>query len=241
MENRNLEKALEIVSTLFMGEEVSIKGSHVMLYEEYSHNAEVYDITNMIFKKMDINVYEYNNTLFISGGHSNRIFGYTNEDLKKALGLRLNKELFLAYLIIFVVITEFYKDSSSSTYIEYVKPEDVIKSMDGKILSLIDKSMGIVMEEAERDSFKALALLWDELPTVSVDDKNESRAARNSKSGFVKLTFNFLCQQKLFSESEGKYFPTDRFRAIAQNYFEDNRGRLYEIMHGEGEEQNAEN
>lgn len=233
MDNRNLEKALDIVSALLMGENVNAAGSNAMLYEEYSHNSEVYDIIMQIFKKMDIHLYEYNNSLFISAGNNNRVFGYTNEELKKIMGLRLNKELFMVYFIIYNIITEFYKDSANSTYLEYIRIEDVIRSADAALSGLIDHSKGIVMEEAEEESFKALALLWDELPVVSVDDKNGTRAAKNSKSGYAKITFNFLVSQNLFTESKERYFPTDRFKGIAENYFEDNRGRLYEIMNSD--------
>ena len=237
MDNRNLEKALDIVSALIMGDTVSATGSNAMLYEEYSHNSEVYDIIMQFMKKMDIHLYEYNNSLFISAGNNNRVFGYTNEELKRMMGLRLNKELFMVYFIIYNIITEFYKDSANSTYLEYIRIEDVIRSTDAALSGLIDHSKGIVMEEAEEASFKALALLWDELPVVSVDDKNGIRAAKNSKSGYVKITFNFLVSQNLFTESKERYFPTDRFKAISENYFEDNRGRLYEIMNGnQGEE-----
>ena len=152
------------------------------------------------------------------------------------MGLRLYKELFMTYFIMYNMITEFYKDSSSATYLEYLRIEDVIKAVDGSLAGLIDHSAGIVMEEAEKDSFKSLALLWDELPVVSTDDKNGTRAAKNSKSGYVKLTFKFMVSQGLFVESGEKYYPTDRFRAIAENYFEQNRGRLYEIMNSGREE-----
>ncbi|MBD5158351.1 MAG: hypothetical protein HDT13_12060 [Butyrivibrio sp.] len=236
MENRNLEKALDIASALFMGETVGGRGSNAMLYEEYSHNPEVYDILMQILGKLDISLYEYNNSLFISPGSTNRVFGFSNEELKRIMGLRLNRELFLVYFIIYNIITGFYKDSAGSTYLEYLRIEDVIRSVGASLTGMIDYSAGIVMEEAESDSFKAIALLWDELPDVSADDRNEVRAARNSRSGYVKLTFNFLTEQKLFTESEERYYPTDRFRAVAENYFENNRGRLYEIMNSPKEE-----
>lgn len=239
MENRNLEKALEITSKLLMGESVDEKGSNSLLYEEYSHNAEVYDILMQILKKMDVNLYEYNNSLFISAGTNNKIFGFSNEELKRIMGLRLNKELFLTYFIMYNMITEFYKNSANSTYLEYLRVEDVIRAVNASLAGLIDHSAGIVMEEAEADSFKAIALLWDEMPDVSSDDKNGVRAARNSRSGFVKLTFNFLVSQNLFTETEERYYPTGRFRAIAQNYFEDNKGRLYEILNSGKEKEDA--
>lgn len=236
MENRNLEKALDIASALFMGETVGGRGSNAMLYEEYSHNPEVYDILMRILGKLDISLYEYNNSLFISPGSANRVFGFSNEELKRIMGLRLNRELFLVYFIIYNIITGFYKNSAGSTYLEYLRLEDVIRAVGASLAGVLDYGAGIVMEEAENDSFKAIALLWDELPDVSADDRNEVRAARNSRSGYVKLTFNFLTEQKLFTESEERYYPTDRFRAIAENYFENNRGRLYEIMNSPKED-----
>lgn len=236
MDNRNLEKALDLASALFMGEAIGSGGGNAMLYEEYSHNPEVYDILMQILAKLDISLYEYNNSLFISPGGNNRVFGFSNEELKRAMGLRLNKELFLVYFIIYSVITEFYRDSAGSTYLEYLRLEDVIRVVGASLGAMIDRSAGIVMEEAESDSFKAIALLWDELPDVSSDDRSEVRAAKNSRSGLVKLTFHFLEEQKLLTESEERYYPTDRFRAIAENYFQNNRGRLYEIMNAPKEE-----
>lgn len=236
MEKRNLDKALDIVSALLLGEQVSLTGSNASLYEEYSHNGEVYDVLTSILKKMDINLYEYNNSLFISAGTNNRVFGFSNEELKRLMGLRLNKELFLVYFIIFCTITEFYHDSQNSTYLEFIRIEDVIKSVNAQVLTMIDHSKGIVTDEADGDSIKAMALLWDELPDVSVEDKQNGRAARNSHLGFVKLTFNFLVSQGLFNEMEDRFYPTDRFRAIAQNYFEENPN----IMISKGEDNAAD-
>ena len=47
MENRNLDKALDIVSKLITGENVSERGENAALYQEYNNNAEVYDIVHI--------------------------------------------------------------------------------------------------------------------------------------------------------------------------------------------------
>ena len=93
MENRNLDKALDIVSKLITGENVSERGENAALYQEYNNNAEVYDIVHMSLKKLNLNIYEYNNGLYVSAGDNNRVFGYSNEELRNVLGLRVNKEL----------------------------------------------------------------------------------------------------------------------------------------------------
>lgn len=230
MEERNLEKALELAAKLMQGEEVSAGGSNVALYEEYSSNSQVYDLLRMILKKFDMELYEYNNSLFVSAGENNRIFGFSNEELKKAIGLKVNKELFLCYFIVYNAMTEFYKDSASYTYTEFVRAEDVIRSVDNALVNVLDHSAGLALDEVEENSFKVLALMWDELPAVNAEAVQGQRAARNSKTGYVKLTFNFLVSQGLFVENQDKYYPTDRFKALAENYYSENRGRLYEIM-----------
>ena len=77
MENRNLEKALELISDLIQGEE------NPVLYEEYVSNSEVYRLTSMIAKKLGLSIYEYQNHLYMTSGEHNRVFGFTNEELKK--------------------------------------------------------------------------------------------------------------------------------------------------------------
>jgi hypothetical protein len=61
MEQRNLEKALEIVANLIQGEE------DPALYEEYRSNADVYRLTAMIAKKLGLDIYEYQNHLYVTG------------------------------------------------------------------------------------------------------------------------------------------------------------------------------
>lgn len=236
MENRNLDRALDIVSRLIMGENVSEKGDNVALYQEYNTNAEVYDIVHMSLKKMNLNVYEYNNGLYISPGDNNQVFGYTNEELRKAMCIKVNKDLYLAYFVIYNTITEFYSDTVSSTFAEFVRVEDVIANVDKTSSAIIHEKHGLIIDEVEENSFKQIALSWDELPVTTVEEQSGLRAARNSKSGFVKMVFNFLVSQELLVDGSERYYPTDRFRALIENYFDDYKGRFAQLL---GEETSA--
>lgn len=231
MTDKELDKALEIVSILITGGEVS-RNVNTSLYEEYENNGEVYDIVLRVFKKMNINLYEYNYGLYITAGENNKFFGYTNEELKKEIGVKLNRELYLCYFIIYVVITRFYRDSKNFNFVEYIKQEDVISGVDGNLKNIINDLKVLNMEEVEINSFKEIALTWEDMPIVG-QGEGMSRASRGSKSGFVKLVLNFLVAQELLLESEGRYYPRDRFKALIENYFDDYKGRLYEIMKGE--------
>ena len=232
MDHRNLDKAVEIFTILITGEEISSE-HNVDLYENYRNNSEVYDILMSIMKKSNLSLYEFGNALYVTAGSGNRIFGFTNDELKKAIGLRLNRELYLAYFIIYNIITLFYKDSGSFSFIEYVRCEEVIEQTESAMQKALSEMHEQALNEIEENSFQTLAAVWEDMSLVpSNDDMASLKAARGSKTGFVKLVFNFLISQDLFFESQGRYYVKPRFRALAENYYEENRGRLYTIVTG---------
>lgn len=236
MEEKDLEKALEIVSRLMNGEPVSREDkASLSLYEEYEENGQIYEYVNLILKKLNLTLYEYNYSLYITPGENNKIFGYSNEELKRELGVKLNRELYLCYFIIYGIITKFYKNSAVSTYTEYVKVEDVIETVDSLLASFIRELDAFDMEEIEENSFKTIAMVWEDMPALTVIEGN-LRAARNSKAGFVKMVFNFLEAQGLLLENEKRYYMTQRMSALVTNYFEEYKGRIYEIMKGESQD-----
>ncbi len=232
MDNVNLDKAMEIFSLLIVGEEVS-SAQHVDLYEDYRNNSEVYDILTSVLKKSNLSLYEFGNSLYVTAGEGNRIFGFTNDELKRAIGLRWNRELYLAYFIIYNTILLFYQDSGSFSYNDYVRSEDVIAQTEGSMKQALRALHGKALNDIEENSFQTLAALWDDMPLIPANEDMASlKAARGSKTGFVKLVFNFLISQDLFVESQGRYYIQPRFRALAENYYEENRGRLYSIVTG---------
>lgn len=234
MEERSLDKALDIYSALITGQEVSRSNQDTRdMYEEYYSNSAVYDITNRLVKKLNLNIYEYNDSIYVTAGEGNRVFGYTNEDMKRQLGLRLNKELYMVYFIMYNALLSFYQDSASYQVKEYVKLEEMMESVSSYLMAITKDLTVYSMDDLEADSFKTIALLWDELPAVTSDDKDKNRASRASRTGYVKLTFNFLIAQKLFVEVEDRYYPTDRFKALVENYFEEYKGRIYKALGGE--------
>ena len=83
MDEKNLEKAMDIVTMLIGGEEVgkNIQSSRA-LYEEYSSNPQIYDYVHKMLKKMNIVLYEYKDCLYITAGVHNHVVGYSNADIR---------------------------------------------------------------------------------------------------------------------------------------------------------------
>ena len=225
MEMKNLEKATDIYAKLITGEEIKRGGTNGSLYDDYYGNAEVYEIVGVILKKLNLNIYEYKESLFLSAGEGNRIFGYSNEELKRAMNLRYNKELYLCYFIMYEILLSFYSDSASYQFKEYIRLEDVCDEIT-KALSVYTKDIAVYDTD-------------DELPASSNENQEEIRASRASKISFVKLTFNFLVGEKLFVEVNKRYYPTDRFKAIVEHYFEEYRGQIYDILSAQRKEPHA--
>lgn len=230
MEMKNLEKAMDIYAKLVTGEEVARSGANASLYEDYYGNAEIYEILGVLLKKLNLHIYEYKESLFLSPGDGNRVFGYTNEELKRAMGLRYNRELYLAYFIIYEILLAFYSDSASYQFKEYIRIENVVEEVT-KSLSVFTKDIAVYdMDDEKEDSFRGVALLWDELPASTSENQEDVKASRASKTSLVKLVFNFLINENLFLEVSRRYYPTKRFSAIVENYFEEYRGEIYDAL-----------
>lgn len=231
MDSRNMNKAMDIYAKLMMGEEISRHNKETAsLYEEYYQNAEVYELLGQLLKRLNLHIYEYKEALYLTPGESNRVFGYTNEELKRMMGLRYNKELYTAYYVMYQILLCFYQDSATYQYREYVRLAEVVKLVSDSLAGLIQNLQVYAMDEIQENSFKTIALCWDNVVLLSGEEEEQLRASRFSQMGFVKLVFNFLISQKLFVELEGRYYPTNRFKALAEQYFEEHRGEIYEIL-----------
>ena len=233
MEEKALSKAMDIFSILMSGEEIAKnRPGTAELYQTCYSNAEVYELVTKLLARLNISVYEYNETLFVTAGEGNKVFGYTNEDLKRILGLRRNRELYLVYFIIYQALLFFYTDSATYQVKEYVRIEELLQIVSEAAGQIVKENEVFNQTSPETEGFRSVALLWHELPLMISEDKDRNKASRGSRMGYVKLTMNLLQEEKLFLVSEDRFYPTDRFRALAEGYFEDGKGRIYQLLAG---------
>ena len=78
----SLNIALEIINTLLQNKEIK-KSENTELYQQYVGNDEVESLCDMISEKMGFNIYRLDNTLNLCVMLDKKVFGYSNEDLKK--------------------------------------------------------------------------------------------------------------------------------------------------------------
>ena len=229
--DKSLEKALDIYSVLATGQSISAKDKETSeLYSAFYADSEVYDITTGLLDRLNLKLYEYNETLFVTAGSGNKIFGYTNDDLKKILGLRLNKELYLVYFIIYEALLQFYKTSDTYQIKDYIRTDELIEVVTKDLKRISDKVPSFTEEIEQEGSFAAISILWDSLPPMISEDKDRNKASRGSRMGYTKLIANFMNSEGIFTVVDDRLYPTDRFHAIAENYFEGNGSAIYEQL-----------
>ncbi len=240
MLEENMDIALDIINTLLQSKEIS-KTENPFLYQNYVNNTEVGNLTDKIAEKMGFNIYRLDNTLILCVMLDNKVFGYTNEELKRKMKiLNKNEDIYLMYFIILTIITCFYKESGSNSPRSYLKLEELLETIGIKFESLVKEDIEQVSKEKEYN-FRDIKRVWERLS----DGREEIvSGGKNDKISFVKLVLRFMEEEKLiFFEEERQIISiTTRFKAIVYFYFEyskENKNKLLEYVYDLGGKEDA--
>ena len=238
--DENLDLALEVVNTLIQNKEIS-KEKNLTLYQNYVNSSEVGNLTDKIAEKMGFEIYQMDNTLNLCVMLDNKIFGYTNEELKRKVKmLNKNEDIYLMYFIILTIITCFYRESGLSSPRSYLSLSELLETIDIKFKSLVKDDIEKTSKENEYN-FVDIKNVWDRLQDAREDIVS---GGKNDKISFVKLVLNFLEEEKLiyFDEERQIISITTRFKAIVYFYFEnskENKNRLLEYVYNLGGDEDA--
>lgn len=221
-----LDDALEILKALLQGEEVS-KTKNALLYEKYRYRSRVEEMLYHVTGKLELQVYASQDRLFICPDAGSRLFGWTNEELRDKISyITTNSELFTGYFIIMTLVTLFYREAYPDTPVAYIKLYDLVESVSKRLEALVQlEDLEAVSQENQLD-FTEICRIWQRLP----DAREGVAGGKNDKVAFVENICKFLHSEKLIVlEMNLKIiYPTERFRTIIWNYYEnrDNRKDL---------------
>lgn len=238
-----LEAALEIISKLLAGDEVA-DNKNTELYRKYITNYEIEECVELICEKLDLSVYKTidGKALVLTPGVENKVFGYNNEELKRKLGLGSVPRLYTAYFIIMTIITMFYKESAMDSSVPYLLLDEIINEVDRKFTALVQREDLEAISGQYSYNFAALAKAWEQM-VLKKDEEDQYNRGFKDKISAVNTVCNFLEDEKLLIIEEyrgmaGGVVPTDRFKAIIYNYFEDrgNKSAVLDFMRNLGDE-----
>lgn len=236
----NMDIALDIINVLMQNKEIK-KAENPTLYQSYVNNGEIENLTNKIAKKMGFEIYRLDNTLNLCVMLDNKVFGYTNEELKRKIKmLNKNEDIYLMYFIILTIITCFYRESGLNSPRSYLGLNELLETIKIKFESLIKEDLEQISKEKEYN-FRDIKKVWERL----ADAREEiTSGGKNDKISFVKLVLNFMQEENLifFDEERQIISITTRLKAIVYYYFEyskENKNQLLEYVYELGGSENA--
>lgn len=218
-----LDDALAILKALLQGDEVS-KTKNALLYEKYRYNTDVEEMLFHIAGKLELRVYSGNDRLFICPEAGSRLFGWSNEELRDRISyISNNSELFTGYFIIMTLVTMFYREAYPDTPVAYVKINDLVESVSKRFETLLKmEDLETVSQENQFD-FADICRVWQRLP----DAREGVSGGKNDKVAFIENICKFLSSEKLIALDMNQriIYPTERFKTIIWNYYEDRDNR----------------
>jgi hypothetical protein len=218
-----LDDALAILKALLQGDEVS-KNKNVPLYEKYRYSTDTEELLFHIAKRLDVRVYPGNDKLFICPEVGSRLFGWTHKELRERIPyITNNSELFTGYFVIMVLITMFYREAYPDTPVAYIKINDLIKNVSKRFETLFQMTDLEKVSQENQFDFVEIAKVWQRLP----DAREGVSGGKNDKVAFIEVICKFLNEENLIILDMGQriIYPTDRFKAIIWNYYEDRDNR----------------
>ena len=227
-----LDNALAILKALLQGEEVS-KTRNTILYEKYRYSTDVEEMLFHVAGKLELKVYSGNDRLFLCSEAGSRLFGWSNEELRNRINyISNNSELFTGYFIIMTLITMFYREAYPDTPIAYIKINGLVENVSRRFETLLGmEDLETVSQENQFD-FSEICRVWQRLP----DAREGVSGGKNDKVAFVENICKFLHSEDLIvlDMTRRIIYPTERFKIIIWNYFEDrdNRKDLLSFVRG---------
>jgi hypothetical protein len=225
-----LDEALAILKALLQSEVVS-KTKNVILYEKYRYSTDVAEMLHHLADQLELEVYAGNDQLFLCPQVGSRLFGWSNEELRHEINyISNNSDLFTGYFVMMTLITLFYREAYPDTPVAYLKLKDLVENVSQRLEALLKvEDLQAVGQENQFD-FGDVARVWQRLP----DAREGVSGGKNDKVAFVENICKFLHGEQLvvFDPNQRIIYPTERFKTIIWNYYEerDNRKDLLSFV-----------
>jgi hypothetical protein len=193
---------------------------HFMRYEQES---EIREALDFCAEKFGLYVCGRGDSIFLSAGVGNRVFGYTNEDIKNELGRGFkNPEMYTVFFIMNVIVSEFYKESFHDTHRINLPKNYLIGIVEAKIRALSDFEDLDKISEGYKFNFREIKDLWDSLPNVEFRDDSDNEIKQkgtSSKIAIINETVMFMKKHRLVDEHNNAVYPTERFKSIVSEAY----------------------
>lgn len=212
----NLEVAMDMLSCMLETGSVT-RTEHPREFIRYDQDAEVRDSLDLFTEKLGLLVCEYKDALYLSPGINNQFLGLSNTEIKNELGKGFkNPEMYTAFFIMHVIVTEFYREAVHETFRLNLPKDRLLESVETRVKAMASLDSLENVSEEYRFNFKAIYDVWTSLPMTEFRDDSDEIKQRGvgSKMVLINETVKFMRKQGLVEEHNNAIYLTDRCKAI---------------------------
>lgn len=235
----NISSSVRILGELLSGNEVGTD-ENKELYNSFITDTEIEEYLHLICEELSLELYHYEDALYLSPGVQNKVFGYSNDEYKKRLKYNFdNMDMYTSYFVMMTVVTMFYKESDYDTHVRRLSINDILAKVNEKIEALTNVDDLAEISSDMSYNFDEISKRWRSMRKFSLkgDDANTPEASDRGKSNqyaFVNTVCNFMEREGLvrIDTNMNSILPQERFKAIVYSYFQDrdSRNEVYDFI-----------
>ena len=219
-----IEKAFQIFRRLLEAGE--IRSEERELWAAYQDAGVREILEDVIEKQMGIKVLAGHEVLYITPDVDNDLFGYTHAELRQAMGLRSNRELYLAYFAMLCLFALLYNSDDQTTRSrDYVPVEELERYVTTQVqrLAAAYPEDVVTLEDDYEINLAGVADAWLELPAFDDTLKNLN-LGRNNHVSFLLRVMRFLEREGLvFILEQREIRPSEKLDRIITRYYFNSR------------------
>ncbi len=169
---------------------------------------------------------------YLTTGWTGGIFGYSNEEMRRQLGVETNRELYLCSFIVLTMLAAFYdSEDSTAPARESMILSDLQELVSENLLELGRDEYVEVMEDETRVNLREPAEFWLDLPYQKSDVDQHRRS--KSQLAYLLKTMDFLQKHGLVRlVRDRQVFPEERLHNLVSNYYNnvDHKNEILETI-----------
>ncbi len=229
---KTVETSLELLKEL-LEKPVVDRENNEALVNKIRFDQDVINLWKEVIEPVfEVKLISLTDKFYLTAGLAGGIFAYSNEEMRRQLGVETNKELYLCSFIVLTMLAAFYdSEDSTAPSRESIILSDLQNLVSENLLELASDDYVEAMEDETRVNLKEPAELWLDLPYQKSDVEQHRRS--KSQLSYLLKTMDFLQRHGLVRLiRDRQVFPEERLHNLVNHYYNnmDHKNEILELL-----------
>lgn len=229
---KTVETSLELLKEL-LEKPVVDRENNEALVNRVRFDQDVINLWKEVIEPVfEVKLISLTDKFYLTTGLAGSIFTYSNEEMRRQLGVETNKELYLCSFIVLTMLAAFYdSEDSTAPSRESIILSDLQSLVSENLLELASDDYVEAIEDETRVNLKEPAELWLDLPYQKSDVEQHRRS--KSQLSYLLKTMDFLQKHGLVRLiRDRQVFPEERLHNLVNHYYNnmDHKNEILELL-----------